>query len=110
MITVLGESFGREELEAKFLREHASFAHGWVLSREGRTTRWVSSGNTLKIEVTLVAHEYKDPRDAAGHFADALEWNEVLYKRQGDGWTPAAVHVGPREAKKKLVTKSRRSR
>lgn len=106
MKTILGQSSTREELEQKFLTEHASFARAWALSREGRTTSWVSPGGTLRIHVTLAPFEYREPGCVAGLLGESLVWDETLLKRSGDGWTPAAVHVGPRKAKKKHVRRS----
>lgn len=105
MIQVTGQSLSREELEQRFVREHASFASGWALSRDGRTTCWTSPGHTLKIEVQLTPYEYKDPGCVGGLIGESIEWNELLYRREGQAWMPAAVHVSALKSKPKKTAK-----
>jgi hypothetical protein len=94
------------------MHKHASFAAGWALSRDGRTSSWVSPGGSIRIQVTLTPHEYREhPSDAAGLWGECIEWDERIYKRQDDGtWRPVTVRLGTPKQKKpkaKLKTKAR---
>ena len=104
MVRVEGQSATREELERRFVDQHASFARGWALSRDQRLTSWVSPGGTAKIQATLIPFEYKQhPSDVAGLIGEALEWSGEVLRRQDDGrWVPTLVRVKPKKKKKKL--------
>jgi hypothetical protein len=102
MIRVEGQSATREELEAKFVRESASFAAGWSLARDQRVTHWTSPGGTLRVLVEIIPFEYVQPGCVAGFLGEAIQWDELLLRRTGDGWAPAAVHVRALKATKKV--------
>src|SRR5438132_4639844 len=101
MITVLGESSSREELEQKFVAQHCPVATSWPISRAGRTTTWVHPSGAAKIVVEIVAWEYIAPGDAAGHFADALTWDEKILRLRDGAWTPATVRLTSAKPTKK---------
>jgi hypothetical protein len=107
MITVSEAAAPRELLEKLFLQKHASFALGWGLSREGRTTFWYSPGQTLRIVAEIVPHEYIDKGNTAGFLGDALTSDQIVYQRQGDAWVPTRVKVTPLKVKPKLGKSSK---
>ena len=110
MITVLGESSSREELERRFVDQYAPFAiaQGWSLTRDQRVTTWTAPSGQFRIQVECVDHDYRDPRDVAGHFALAVQWSEQVLRLRDGVWTPVTVRLASAKKKAKLVT--RRSR
>jgi hypothetical protein len=105
MIRVEGQSATREELEAKFLAQHASFAKSWSLARDQRVTTWTSPGQTLRVLVELIPFEYVEKNCVAGMIGEALTWDEMLLKRAGDAWVPTTVSVTPLTVKPKKTAK-----
>ena len=99
MVTVLGESSAREELEAKFLHQYVPFAKSWSMSRDRRVTVWTSPSGRRRVLVECVAHEYRDPRDVAGHIAEALTWDGLIQHKRPDGTWKARL---PKKERKKL--------
>ncbi len=102
----------REELERKFLAEHASFARGWSLERHQRTSTWTSPGGTARIAVTVIPFEYKEhPANAGGLWGEALEWDESVLRRHEDGtWHPVHVRLTPLKGRTtKRITRRRAS-